>query len=132
MLIDVVVADESLTVPLGRWHDQHTRLGEPFDRHAEQLCQSTEVPVPVHPSTDLAAARRASSDRLRTSHPPIWSLTRPIACMKAYIVVGPTNDHPACLSCFESIVEVSVIAGTSTAGVSEKVACGQKNAAIEP
>lgn len=52
--------------------------------------------------------------------------------MKAYIVVGPTNDHPAFLSCFDNFVDVSVIAGTSVAGTSENVACGQKNSAIDP
>ena len=46
--------------------------------------------------------------------------------MNAYIVVGPTNDQPARLSCFDSIVDVSVSAGMLVGAPVANVAWGQK------
>ena len=38
--------------------------------------------------------RRRSSIGCRQAQPSKWSLTIPMACMNAYIVVGPTNVQP--------------------------------------
>src|SRR5918993_4239536 len=37
---------------------------------------------------------RAASAAARTEQPSRWSLTRPMACMNAYTVVGPTKVQP--------------------------------------
>ena len=41
-----------------------------------------------------ANAARARSTSARMAQSSAWSLTRPMACMKAYTVVGPTNFQP--------------------------------------
>ena len=38
---------------------------------------------------------RARSTLVLITQPATWSLTSPIACMKAYTVVGPTNFQPS-------------------------------------
>jgi|GEM_PF-5090811 len=59
------------------------------------------------------AARRLFAMRSRTEHPSKWSFTNPMACMNAYAVVGPTNDHPRRLSSLLSAVEVGVLSSFS-------------------
>src|SRR5258705_4765383 len=41
-----------------------------------------------------------------------WSLTMPVACMKAYTMVGPTNLKPRAPSSFGILIETRVQAGT--------------------
>jgi hypothetical protein len=45
-------------------------------------------------------------------HVTRWSLTMPVACMKAYTIVGPTNLNPRAASSFEILIESRVDAGT--------------------
>ena len=59
-------------------------------------------------SVGRAAARRGGSSRR------VWSLTMPIACISAYIVVGPTKRNPRRLRSLLSAFERSVFAGRST------------------
>src|SRR5262245_16761159 len=58
---------------------------------------------------------RPVSARSRAAQPSRWSFTSPIACMKAYIVVGPTKVKPSVRSAFESARELSVSVSFTTA-----------------
>src|SRR5690606_6637320 len=42
-----------------------------------------------------------------------WSSTMPVACIRAYAVVGPTNRKPRRLSSFAIATDSGVVAGTS-------------------
>src|SRR3954471_11131907 len=46
----------------------------------------------------------------RKLQPWRWSFTRPIACMNAYIVVGPTNVQPRFRRSFDSATDSGVVA----------------------
>ena len=48
-----------------------------------QICKKRDKNVPT------------PSYFFRHTHPASWSLTMPVACMKAYIVVDPTKLNPA-------------------------------------
>ena len=45
---------------------------------------------------------RALATSARVTHPSTWSFTRPIACMNANAVVGPTKRHPRFYRPFDS------------------------------
>ena len=46
--------------------------------------------------------------------PGAWSLTRPMACISAYMVVGPTNFQPRFLSSLDRAWDSAVCAGTAS------------------
>src|SRR4029079_16684445 len=46
-------------------------------------------------------------------HPARWSFTIPVACMKAYMMVVPTNLNPRVLRSFDRASDTSVRVGTS-------------------
>ena len=48
---------------------------------------------------------RACKAFVRAAQPWMWSLTSPIACMKAYMVVGPTKLHPRFLRSLERAMD---------------------------
>ncbi len=48
---------------------------------------------------------RARSACARTAQPSAWSLIRPIACMKAWTVVGPTNFQPRFFRSFDIAID---------------------------
>ena len=43
----------------------------------------------------------------RKTQSSLWSFTKPIACMKAKTVVGPTNFHPRFFRSFESAIALA-------------------------
>src|SRR5690606_27979258 len=53
----------------------------------------------------LVKSRRIRATSPRVTQPSAWSLTSPIACMKAYTVVGPTKRQPSFLSSFEIAID---------------------------
>src|SRR4051812_16217778 len=57
------------------------------------------------------AGHRVSS--LWRKHCLTWSLTMPVACMKAYMMVVPTNLNPRFLRSLDSASDASVRTGTS-------------------
>ena len=50
-------------------------------------------------------ATRASNAFARAAQPSIWSLTSPIACMNAYILVGPTKVQPRFLRSLDKAMD---------------------------
>ena len=56
----------------------------------------------------------------------MWSLTRPIACMKAYIVVGPTKLQPLFLRSFDIATDSGQVANRSPLTVSRVDRAGRK------
>src|SRR5690606_18692606 len=62
-------------------------------------------------------ADRAADTSSRVVQPTRWSLTRPIACMKANAVVGPTKRQPMRFRSFASAIAVGDVVidwGTGT------------------
>lgn len=55
------------------------------------------------------ARRRSTAGR--TQHPSRWSLVMPMACMKAYTVVGPTKDQPRRRRSPDRAIEVGLVEG---------------------
>lgn len=60
-----------------------------------------------------ARERRMGLDYLARKQPWMWSSTVPIACIAAYIVVGPTNRNPRFFSALLRVSDSGVWAGTS-------------------
>ncbi|MOA66777.1 hypothetical protein D3C78_1936540 [compost metagenome] len=54
-------------------------------------------------------AARAASIAGRQAQPLMWSLTMPTACMKAYIVVGPTNVQPRFFNARDSAADAGEV-----------------------
>src|SRR5262245_20513965 len=65
-------------------------------------------PAPLNATRDLPAV--CAHLGRRNAQPCRWSFTRPIACMNAYIVVGPTNVQPRFRKSFESAIDSGVVA----------------------
>src|SRR3982751_3073742 len=60
-------------------------------------------------------ALRAASAALRLAQPSMWSLTRPMGCIKAYIVVGPTKVPPRFLKSLSKRVDADAVGIAFTA-----------------
>lgn len=64
--------------------------------------------LPDYRIEDLISAS-AFKAFVREAHPSKWSLTNPIACMKAYIVVGPTKIQPRFLRSLDKAIDFSEV-----------------------
>src|SRR5690606_2374881 len=104
-------------------HRHGDRGEQDEDAHVDAPVACVRAPSPARRDAAVkaqgrASALRAASTSARTWQSCSWSSTSPIACMKAYIVVGPTNFQPRFFRSFDSaIASGAVVMPRSTSRV---------------
>ncbi len=86
---------------------------DPLVRRQRRKCVCVCVNPSRAPNDILARPSPGQTlcQRWRNSQAARWSFTRPIDCMKAYTVVGPTKLQPRRFKSFEIAVDSAVLAG---------------------